>query len=29
MFVSKREDVTDLWKKFHNEELDNLYSASN
>jgi hypothetical protein len=26
IFVSKRDEVTDGWRKLHNEELHNLYS---
>jgi len=29
IFVSKRDDVTEKWRKLHNEELNDLYSTSN
>jgi hypothetical protein len=29
IFGSKREEVTDLWRKLHSEELHNLYSSPN
>jgi hypothetical protein len=27
--VTKRKDVREAWRKFHNEELNNLYSSQN
>jgi hypothetical protein len=29
IFVPKRDEVTGEWRKFHNEELHNLYSSPN
>jgi hypothetical protein len=29
IFGPKREEVTEDWRKLHNEELHNLYSSSN
>ena len=29
IFGPKRDEVTDQWRKLHNEELNNLYSLSN
>jgi hypothetical protein len=29
IFVSKREEVAEGWKKLHNEELHNLYPSPN
>jgi hypothetical protein len=29
IFVSKREEATEGWRKFHNEELHNFYSSPN
>jgi hypothetical protein len=29
IFGSKREEVTEGWRKLHNKELQNLYSSSN
>jgi hypothetical protein len=29
MYGPKREEVAGGWRKFHNEELDNLYSVPN
>jgi hypothetical protein len=29
IFRPKREEVTGSWRKFHNEELHNLYSSPN
>jgi hypothetical protein len=29
LFVPQREEVTGGWRKFHNEELQNLQSSSN
>ena len=29
IFGSRRDEVTEEWRKFHNEELNNLYSSPN
>jgi hypothetical protein len=29
MFVPKRDEVTEDWRKLHNEELNDLYSSPN
>jgi len=29
VFGPKRDEVTDEWRKLHNEELNDLYSSSN
>jgi len=29
IFGPRREEVTEEWRKFHNEELNNLYSSPN
>jgi hypothetical protein len=29
MFGPKRDEVTEEWRKLHNEELNDLYSSSN